>query len=224
MEIERINDNTFKFSISYMDIEERGFSKDEVWLDRERSEQLFWELIDEAHLTEEFISGDPLWIQVQALDTGIEVVVTKAVLSKDGKKVEVNLGDNEKNIEIPFIPLDEEDESELEDEEFYESSQEINEQKNYVISVKNLEDLIAMSHAADLSTVFNTIYSYNQQYYVYVEFKEEAQNDNEILQIVSLLLEYGQRSKITVHVLEEYGKKIYGETALSFFKSMFSNS
>jgi adapter protein MecA 1/2 len=204
-----------------MDIEERGFSKDEVWLDRERSEELFWELIDEAHLTEEFISGDPLWIQVQALDTGIEVVVTKAVLSKDGKKVEINLGEHEKNLEIPFLPLDEEDESELEDEEFYESAQESNEQDNYIISVKNLEDLIAMSHAVDLPNLFNTIYSYNEQYYVYVEFTEESQTEKEILQIISLLLEYGQRSKLTVHVLEEYGKKIYGETALSFFKSMF---
>ena len=31
----------------------------------------------------------PLWIQVQALDKGLEVLVTKAQLSKDGQKFEL---------------------------------------------------------------------------------------------------------------------------------------
>ena len=31
MEIERINENTVKFFLSYIDIEERGFTREEVW-------------------------------------------------------------------------------------------------------------------------------------------------------------------------------------------------
>ncbi|HEY9582407.1 MAG TPA: adaptor protein MecA, partial [Savagea sp.] len=31
MDIERINENTLKLFISYTDIEERGFTKDEIW-------------------------------------------------------------------------------------------------------------------------------------------------------------------------------------------------
>lgn len=67
MEIERINDDTVKFYISYIDIEERGFDREEIWYSRERSEEL-WEMMDEVHQEEEFMIEGPLWIQVQALE------------------------------------------------------------------------------------------------------------------------------------------------------------
>ena len=35
----------------------------------------------------------PLWIQVQALDKGLEILVTKAQLSKDGNKLELPLSE-----------------------------------------------------------------------------------------------------------------------------------
>lgn len=41
MEIERINENTVKFYLSYGDIEDRGFSKEDVWYNRDKSEELF---------------------------------------------------------------------------------------------------------------------------------------------------------------------------------------
>lgn len=40
MEIERINEHTVKFYISYGDIEDRGFDREEIWYNRERSEEL----------------------------------------------------------------------------------------------------------------------------------------------------------------------------------------
>ena len=78
MDIERINDNTFKVYISYIDIEERGFSRDEIWFNKDKSEQLFWEMMDEVHDDDHFEELDgPLWIQVHAMEKGLEVIVTK---------------------------------------------------------------------------------------------------------------------------------------------------
>jgi adapter protein MecA 1/2 len=220
MEIERINENTFKFSISYLDIEERGFSKDEVWLDRERSEELFWELIDEAHLTEEFIAGGPLWIQVQALDKGLEVVVTKAVISKDGKKVEVNLGEGEKNLEIPFISVDDEDDTEdEEDDDIFDSIDD--EENEIILSFRNLEDFTSLSHSVIQDSFESTLYSYHDYYYLYVKFEDNFYDEAQIDYLSSMLLEYGHRSKVTIHVLEEYGKLIHEKTAIPHFKSIF---
>ncbi|MEH6939012.1 adaptor protein MecA [Bacillus sp. JJ664] len=221
MEIERINENTFKFSISYLDIEERGFSKDEVWLDRERSEELFWELIDEAHLTEEFIAGGPLWIQVQALDNGLEVVVTKAVISKDGKKVEVNLGEGEKNLEIPFLNVDDDDDSEddEEDDDIFEVMDE--EEYELIMYFKSLEDFISLSHAIQQESFESSLYSHQGNYYLHVKFDDSAYDEQQIDYLSSMLLEYGHRSKVTIHVLEEYGKLIHQSTAIPHFKSIF---
>lgn len=54
MEIERINEDTIKFYISYLDLEERGFNQEDVWYDREKSEELFWDMMDELKYEEEF--------------------------------------------------------------------------------------------------------------------------------------------------------------------------
>lgn len=97
MEIERINEHTVKFYISYGDIEDRGFDREEIWYNRERSEELFWEVMDEVHEEEEFAVEGPLWIQVQALDKGLEIVVTKAQLSKDGQKLELPIPEDKKD-------------------------------------------------------------------------------------------------------------------------------
>lgn len=96
MEIERINEHTVKFYMSYGDIEDRGFDREEIWYNRERSEELFWEVMDEVHEEEEFAVEGPLWIQVQALDKGLEIIVTKAQLSKDGQKLELPIPEDKK--------------------------------------------------------------------------------------------------------------------------------
>lgn len=64
MDIERINENTVKFYISYIDIEKRGFSRDEIWFNRDKSEELFWEMMDEINDESDFEVEGPLWIQV----------------------------------------------------------------------------------------------------------------------------------------------------------------
>src|SRR5690625_600074 len=88
MEIERINENTVKFYISYVDIEDRGFEREEIWYNRERSEQLFWQMMEEVNYKEDFSVEGPLWIQVQALEKGLEIIVTKAQISKGGTPVD----------------------------------------------------------------------------------------------------------------------------------------
>ena len=46
-----------KFYISYLDIENLGYEREEIWYDRERSEQLFWQMMEEDQLQRRFPSG-----------------------------------------------------------------------------------------------------------------------------------------------------------------------
>src|SRR5699024_2133207 len=100
MEIERINENTVKFYISYLDIEDRGFEREEIWYNRERSEQLFWQMMDEINYKEDFSIEGPLWIQVQALEKGLEIIVTKAQTSKHDNHFEFPKQDDDDLIDI----------------------------------------------------------------------------------------------------------------------------
>lgn len=223
MEIERINENTVKFYISYRDIEERGFDREEIWYNRDRSEELFWEMMDEVHQEEEFTVEGPLWIQVQALEKGLEVLVTKAHLSKDGPKFELPLSQDK----IKDLPVDEKIE-ELLDHQFNpkgieEDDQDFEDDLEFLLNFKDFEDVIALAKRPGIDKVKTSLYSYSDQYYLYIEFPEEDfEDEEEIDNILSVLLEYGLESNITIHRLEEYGNKIIDNEVFKVVRKHFS--
>jgi adapter protein MecA 1/2 len=217
MEIERINDHTLKLYISYGDIEERGFDREEIWYNRERSEELFWEMMDEIHGEADFYLEGPLWIQVQALDKGLEVLVTKAQFSKDGSKLELPILDEK----FKEFPVDEKIEQMLDQHFDIVKTNEINDNPlQFVIRFKNIDDLISLAHRRDFSMLNDRLFVFENQYYLFVEFTEED-TDHDIDNLLSVLLEYGVDSQMTIYRLEEYGKEIIASNALATLAKHF---
>jgi adapter protein MecA 1/2 len=203
MDIERINDHTVKFYISYIDIEERGFDREEIWYNRDRSEELFWEMMDEVHREEEFLVEGPLWIQVQALDKGLEILVTKAQISKDGDKYELPIPEDK------FKDLNGDTRMEdLFDHPFNSLPDDYEDQLDFVIKFQDFEDVIALSNEIGLDDLPIKLYSFENKYYLYIEFPEDHYEENEIDNLLSIILEYGQETNVTIHRIEEYGKCI----------------
>lgn len=233
MDIERVNENTLKFYISYMDIEDRGFDREEIWYNREKSEQLFWDMMDEVHDQEDFSIEGPLWIQVQALDNGLEIVVTRAQISKDGQKLELPTEDG-KTVDMP---VDEKIESLLEQKfNVKQDDQEGNDENDkdadddiiidsdlsFVIRLNDFEDAIQLSYYFNNEQLIeNALFHYDSNYYLFVIFEDEEMTDDEQEDILSQLLEYGHESAVTVHRLEEYGKVIFNENALTNIRNFF---
>jgi adapter protein MecA 1/2 len=223
MEIERINENTVKFYISYLDIEQRGFDRDEIWYNRERSEELFWEMMDEVHQEEEFEVEGPLWIQVHALDKGLEVLVTKAQLGKDGQRFDLPIPQDK----LKDLPVDERIEELLDqqfnsgkdgqDEDFLDE-----EPLEFLLSFRDFEDIISLSKRPGLDDIFTRLFAFENKYYLYVEFDEELFSEDEIDDLLSILLEYGNESQLTIHRLEEYGKEVISENVFETLRMHFS--
>lgn len=222
MEIERINENTVKFYISYGDIEERGFDREEIWYNRERSEELFWEMMDEIHHEEEFTIEGPLWIQVQALEKGLEVLVTKAQLSKDGKKFELPLP-NEK---LKALPVDDQIEEMLDQHFSYKEDEEAvvlyDDQLEFLLYFEDFEDVIALANRVELDELTTRLYSFENKYYLYTEFDDTQLEEEQIDNILSILLEYGSESLVTIHRLEEYGNEIISNDVFQTIRKHFS--
>ena len=228
MEIERINENTVKFYVTYQDVEKRGFDREEIWYNRERSEQLFWEMMDEVNDQENFQADGPLWIQVQAMDKGLEVIVTKAQVSQDGQKLELPNEDG-KAIDVP---VDEKLESLLEDKfhttEDYEQRDDDDELEDsdepltFTLKFNDFEDVIQLSHyLSSVDAMEQHLYHFEDRYYLYIQFTDENMSDDEQENVLSQLLEYGHESSLTIHRLEEYGKTIFQERALDSVKRYF---
>ena len=222
MEIERINENTVKFYISYGDIEERGFDREEIWYNRERSEELFWEMMDEVHDEEEFVIEGPLWIQVQALDKGLEILVTKAQLSKDGQKFELPIP----NDKLKDLPVDEQID-EILDHHFnpnHSDEEDIlleEETLEFLIGFKDFEDVISLSNRAGLDDLVTKLYHFEGKYYLFTDFPEDLFEEDEIDDILSILLEYGYETQLTIHRIQEYGKEIISDNVFAELRKHF---
>ncbi len=219
VEIERINENTVKFYISYLDIEERGFDREEIWYNRERSEELFWEMMDEVHQEEEFSVEGPLWIQVQALDKGLEVLVTRAQMSKDGQRFELPIPEDK----LKDLPVDERIE-ELLDQQFQLRQQDSDNEDSleFLLSFRDIEDAISLSKRPGLEHLNTKLFSFENKYYLYVEFQEDVFEEDEIDNVLSVLLEYGNETQMTIHRLEEYGNIVIDKDVFSVLNKHFS--
>lgn len=227
MEIERINEFTVKFYITYGDIEDRGFDREEIWYNRERSEELFWEMMDEVNYKEDFSAEGPLWIQVQALDKGLEVIVTRAQLSKDGQKLELPISED-KQVDLP---VDEKIESLL-DHHFNDQDEELpklpepktdtDETLHFVIGFEDFEHLIRLSHAIPEMELNNQLYFFQNKYYLYIAFVDDTFDEDQQDNILSHILEFGYESELTIYRIQEYGKEIMKEHALEAIREHFS--
>ncbi|WP_404451746.1 adaptor protein MecA [Virgibacillus necropolis] len=226
MEIERINDNTVKFYISYVDIEDRGFEREEIWYNRERSEQLFWQMMDEVNYKEDFNVDGPLWIQVQALDKGLEIIVTKAQVSKNGENIELST-ENGKTIDLS---VDEDIENMLEnkfgkstDKDAEENEVEEEGNLSLVLRFNDFEDVIQLSHyfQDETDSFQDSLFYFNNNYYFYLEFIDESLDDDKQEDVISKIFEFGKDTDVTIHYLEEYGKKIFTDDTFEQVRNYF---
>ncbi|WP_067840544.1 adaptor protein MecA [Amphibacillus sediminis] len=225
MEIERINENTIKFYISYIDIEDRGFNREEIWYNRERSEQLFWQVMEEAdHKEEDFDIEGPLWIQVQALEKGLEITVTKAQLSKDGQNLELPLesavGDKqfddklEDLLEEKFGQADDlDDDDENEDDRYVHN----------MVAFDDFEDIIQLSHQfGQHDGVLDQLYHYQDRYLLKLSFDDTVITIDKQDDLMSIIKEYGKGVKEAFPLVEEYGNVIFSENALTQVRQYFN--
>ncbi len=204
MEIERINENTVKFFLSYIDIEERGFTREEVWYNRDKSEELFWEMMDEVSDESEFEVEGPLWIQVHAMSGGIEVTVTRAQMSDDGEPLESPFTSDDPRKLFQHGKMYDED-----DDTMSGIGEDTFEWNDNMFVFAEFDDLIPLAGKMKEYEIKTTLYSFENKYYLHSIYDEEMEGSRKT-DLFSVLLEFGTPSNMSIHRLEEYGKLIIG--------------
>lgn len=227
MEIERISDNTVKLYISYIDLEERGFDREEIWFNRDLGEELFWDMMEEADAEGEFLGDGPLWIQIAALDSGLEMLVTKSSFSKnedmpvsfDSDKPVINAQELMNSSRERIEEIWDEYQSKLKNR--IERSNEL----DFVLSFADFEDVIQLANKQNFEHIKTTLYSFENKYYLYISFDEESNLDEHsdiVENTLSILLEYGVESDMTHYRLDEYGSKVIATNVFEAIKQHFS--
>ncbi len=213
MDIERINENTVKFFITNQDIENRGFAIDEIWRNRQRGEQLLWEMLDEVQEEIDIQFDGTLKIQVNASDTGLEFIISNSPgdlsqkLAKFFSTSHVDDADDEADAEFvveSFLPLP---------------------SSPYVFVVESFEEVIGIFKNKQTAPMNGQIYSYQDHYYVVLHHEADTEEDEAVIQqleiISAVIMEFGEASPVTIHVLQEYGKCVIAENVYDTINKYF---
>lgn len=207
MDIERVNDNTLKLFISYSDIEERGYSREEIWYNRAKGEQLFWDMIDEVNAEDYFDVDGPIWIHVNASEIGLEVVVTHAQISKENDISGIDSDEKEW-----FTSEDDVTDDLLNQMRQYDEMEELQadvpeNSKLFIYKFNDIDELVPVAKRYANRGLRSSLYKFEQLYYLVVEL-DDSEFEGNLNNLLAEIKEFLERSQVTIHRLQEYGQPI----------------
>jgi adapter protein MecA 1/2 len=193
MRLERLTANKIKIFLTSDDLFDRGLSKEDIWKDSIKWNQLFHDMLEEA--SEEF-------------DVDIQGSVAVEVFSLQAQGM------------ILIITVDEviEDEEILYDG-FIEMQVRVEGFEELLYEFEEFEDVISLSKCLSTVGIYGgSLYAMHNRYYLLMDNLEADNN----IKAACVLSEFGNASILSPHILAEYGKRIIDnkavETILQFFK------
>ncbi len=199
MRLERLNYNKIKIFLTFDDLTERGLSKEDMWNNSLKVQQLFRDMVDQASEELGFQPTQSLAVEVFALQAqGMVVILTTS--SEDLS--------------------DQEDDDFMDD--YIQMQVTLDENQDIFFEFSSFEDVIQLANRlSPLDVKSGTLYSYGKHFYLLVDTENEENLDTETL--VALLAEYGYPSTLTKYRVHEYGKMLLEKNALSFIAEKFSS-
>jgi adapter protein MecA 1/2 len=185
MRLERLTYNKIKFFLTSDDLYDRGISKEDIWKDSLKWNQLFHDMLEEA--SEEY---------------GVEIHGTIAVevfsLQAQGM--------------IMILTMEEQDEEEESlNDVFIEMQVTVEGCEEIIFEFASIEEVIQLSiRFLSMKVTGGSLYSMNGTYYLL--FEEVV--PTEVNKIISVLAEYGDPSLLSIHRLLEYGNLIVKNKAI----------
>lgn len=188
MRLERLNYNKIKIFLTFDDLLERGLTKEDLWQNAPKVQQLFRDMMHEANKELGFEADGPIAVEVFSLQAqGMVVIVTK---------------------EHQEIGLDEDF-----SDDFIEMQVTLDESEDILYEFASFEDVISLAERLyPLGVENGKLYSFQNHFYLLLE-ESAASLSHENL--IAILAEFGNSATITIYRLTEYGKELMAERALA---------
>ncbi|MFC4022916.1 genetic competence negative regulator [Oceanobacillus longus] len=191
MRIERLSNDQFKIFLTFDDLIERGFTKDDLWHDASSVRNLFSDMMYEASSELGIELDGMLLVQVHLMQAqGMHIFVTQQYedLNWDDDYIEMK------------VTLDESNELIFSFDEF-----------EYVIQVA--------SYLSSLAIVGGKVFYMDERYYMILDEVDHTEINKE--DIIGIMSEYSNPSIVTSHRLQEYGKAIFQTNAVKKIIEIF---
>ena len=219
MEMERINDDTILVRIENEDLQERGTSVSELLANPTEIEEFFHSILVEMDVIDQFEDSEGMSFQVMPNPEGIELYVTKYVEKKDieadSERFVRNLVDTiqhslghrmgkpkkEKKVEAPI-----EKEKTLEP-------------LDCTVFFDSFEDFVQLAKMYPYNVQKSSLYRYSNYYFLHVN--QEVIGGEDFTADLALLREFGEFSRVSWEVVQEYGEVMIKEKAIETAKKYF---
>ena len=219
MEMERINDDTILVRIENEDLLERGTSVPELLANPIEIEEFFHSILVEMDVIDQFEDSEGMSFQVMPNPEGIELYVTKYVEKKDieadSERFVRNLVDTiqhslghrmgkpkkEKKVEAPV------------------ETEKTLEPLDCTVFFDSFEDFIHLAKMYPYNVQKSSLYRYSNYYFLHVY--QDVFGGEDFTADVALLREFGEFSRVSWEVVQEYGEVMIKEKAIETAKKYF---
>jgi adapter protein MecA 1/2 len=195
MRLERLNGDKIKIFLTFDDLAERGISKDDMWTNLPKVQQLFRDMIMEADDELGFEADGPIEIEVFSLPAqGMVVIVSK--------RIDPDLIDTE-------------------DDEYIEMQVTLDETSDIIFQFNDFEDVISLAdNLYSIGIKEGSLHLFENRYYLVFE-EDSTPPDIDIETLIAIMAEFGNTSTLTSHRLYEYAKPIMQDQAVAQLYSFF---
>lgn len=220
MEMERINDDTILVRIENEDLQERGTSVSELLANPTEIEEFFHSILVEMDVIDQFEDSEGMSFQVMPNPEGIELYVTKFVEKKDieadSERFVRNLVDTiqhslghrmgkpkkEKKVEAPAV-----------------ETEKILEPLDCTVFFDSFEDFVQLAKMYPYNVQKSSLYRYSNYYFLHVY--QDVIGEEDFTADLALLREFGEFSRVSWEVVQEYGEVMIKEKAIETAKKYF---
>ncbi|GAB4073557.1 genetic competence negative regulator [Barrientosiimonas marina] len=191
MRIERVSNNQFTIFLTFDDLSDRGFTRDDLWHDAGNVKSLFTDMMHEASTELGFELEGVLLIQVHLMQAqGMHVVVTQKGSSSGW------------------------------DDDFVEMKVMLDESKELIFVFHDFEAVIQVAaYLEPLNINGGQIYHMNNAYYMLLHEKDLQHNNRE--NVIAIMSEFSSPSIATSYRLKEYGDPIMASSAVEQIITIF---
>jgi Negative regulator of genetic competence, sporulation and motility len=202
MRLERLNGDRIKIFLTFDDLKERGITKDDMWHDLPRVEQLFRDMMLEADDELGFEANGPIDVEIFSLPAqGMVVIVSRGRSDRDQEN--------------------ENDDEDYDDDDFIQMQVTMDESQDVLYQFNQFEDIITLAATLkELNIMNGSLYLLDHKYYLYFD-EEKLADGTDLETLISLLAEFGSTSMMTIYRLEEYGKCLIRDKAVAEISKYF---
>ncbi|KRN75107.1 hypothetical protein IV73_GL000867 [Weissella kandleri] len=234
MELERIDDDTIRVFITNNDLKERNITLMELMSDQSEVEKLFYSILAEANIEEEFEQNEAVSFQVMPNKDGLEVFIMKNVnedqIPKEllRKMMESRRGSELKD-QVPEEVLNkllgtDGDKAQNETnrlDQHRDLAQGADEPtKTLTAKFDDFEALVQLAQSTQI-TGANRLVEYNQVYYLELNVPQ-SNSEQRMKNLKALLREYGEVTPVDISIAAEHGQTIFEQDALEQVQAIFN--